>query len=139
MGSGSKKDHENFTVAPTLPTSVAATEPAADATAPTLLTSATASVPGSVPPVSTSMEEEAQSAKDACLEKLHQLEQTDLADTDPGLGYALFKQSAEDAQKAYAHAALWNPFEKPQLHQAPVDSCGAPLKNAPPTWLQKTA
>ena len=122
MGSGSKKDHEHFSVAPTIPAAGTA-EVTAVGTA----------------PIATAVQTEAQSIKDAYVAKLSQLHGTDLSDTDPGLGYALFKQTAEDAQTAWVHASTWNGDEKAGLYQALVASCAAPLKNTPPLWQQKAA
>lgn len=121
MGSGSKKEHEHFSVAPTVD------EPGGPS-----------DLSGS-PPVPPATQAAAATIKDAYLAKLSQLEQTDLAGTDPGLGYALFKQSADDTWKACAKASQWNAAESTQLHQAFVAGCGVPLQKAPVTWLQTAA
>ena len=127
MGSGSKKAHESFSVAPTL--TGAGSSPAEG-------------VAAAEAPVTTASPADVElvTAKGAFWAKLTAVELTALADTDPVKGYAALQAAAAEAETlCFAVTHQLNPSEKEALHQALVKGCAAPLQKAPAPWLQAAA
>jgi hypothetical protein len=124
LGSGSKKAHESFSVAPTL----------AGAGGPP-----THGVAAAQAPATTVSPADVQ-AKEAFWAKLTTVEHCALAGSDPVDGYAALQKAAAEAEAlCFAVTHQLDPSEKEPLHQALVKGCAAPLQKAPAPWLQAAA